>query len=250
MNGTNDKRRAARIPVACTVVVREKLATWTTRTLDVGARGCRLALQRPLAPGTLVRLRLERGDQAPPLDVLGQVAWARKAQPACAGVTFVSAPAEPSGAPAANWIDSLVAAALRSALADGPEAAGGLGGLGAVTLHLGTPPSGALDPSDLGVLRVARDRGPISAVAYAPEGLRALVGLLDRGAVTVGRTSSDPEGWKQTFTLLADAAKAAAAAQRAPGSEPAGAVIVPPLPETLWRKTAVDAMAAEYVRKS
>src|SRR5512140_1110116 len=90
--GTHEKRRVARIPLACTVVVREKLATWTTDIEDVGPRGCRIRLSRPLAPGALVRLTIERDGHAPPLDALGQVAWARKTPPLSAGITFVTAP--------------------------------------------------------------------------------------------------------------------------------------------------------------
>jgi hypothetical protein len=234
--GNHDKRRVARIPLACTVIVREKLATWTTDTQDVGARGCRIRLSRPLAPGALVRLTIERDGDAPPLDVLGQVAWARRTPPLSAGITFVTAPRDPSGASAENWIDTLVAVALRRAIARGPEAAAALEALGAVTLHLGIPPAGALAPGEGAVLRVARDRGPLSALASSLDALGALSRLIDRGAVTVRRTASDRQGWDPIFSAMADAA---AATPREAASGPA--VIVPPLPERAWRREAVEA---------
>jgi len=243
---THDKRRMARIPLTCTVVVREKFATWTTETQDVSARGCRIALRRPLTPGTLVHLCIARGDGATPLEVVGQVAWARKAAPMSAGVTFVSAPREPSGAPAGNWIDTLVAGELRRVLDLGPEATGALTALGSVALHLGTPAGASFDPSEMAVLRAARDTAPLATVGYSPDGLRSLLGLLERGAVTVRRTNSDPEGWKRAFSLVADSA--CTAYGHAPQAIP-DAVIVPPLPETLWRQTAIEKMTTEYLRK-
>lgn len=238
----------------CTVVVREKLAVWPTETRDVSTRGCRIVLPRPLAAGALVRVRIDRDERAQsPLDVLGQVAWARKTEPLQAGITFLSAPTDPHGAPAAHdWIDSLVAGALSRALESGAWAAGSLGGLDGVALHLGTPPGACLDASDVAVLRIARGCGPVSAVAHSLDGLKALIRLVESGAVTVGRSSFDPEGWKRAFSLIADAASAAhrepAAARERPRPTPAG-VIVPPLPETLWREAALDALAAAYVRK-
>jgi hypothetical protein len=237
VTGTHEKRRVARIPLACTVVVREKLATWTTDTQDVGARGCRIRLSRPLAPGALVRLTIERDGEAPPLDALGQVAWARKSPPLSAGVTFVTAPRDPSGASAENWIDTLVAVALRRLVAGGPAAAAAIGALGGVTLHLGTPPAGTLARDELVVLGVARKREPLSAVVSSLDALGALARLIDRGAVTVRRPASDQQGWEGVFSAMGDVA-AAAPREAASGSL---AVIVPPLPEPTWRRTAVEA---------
>ena len=87
------KRRAERLVGRFDVEVREKLATWSTSTEDVSARGCRIGLRRALTPGALVQLAFDMGPGAEPLVVHAQVAWVRRAPPGAAGVTFLSSPA-------------------------------------------------------------------------------------------------------------------------------------------------------------
>src|SRR5512144_1239283 len=90
LSGAQERRRIARIPVRCRVAVREKLSAWECEAQDLGARGCRIALGRPLAPGALVQLAFDVGASAEPLVVLGQVAWATKAAPLMAGIKFLA----------------------------------------------------------------------------------------------------------------------------------------------------------------
>lgn len=223
MSVMDQRRRVARIPVACPVGIREKTSAWTTETMDVGARGCRVALERPLSRGSLVQLRFERAG-APPLDALGQVAWTRTTPPRAAGIVFVNQPRDASGAQARNWIDALVAARLRQALADGPAAGGALARLGEVTVRLGIPPAEPLDRAEVALVRLVRDGVRLGAVARSPDALRVLAALLEREVLSVARESPDPEGWKRalarfaSFTVAAQAATAAgtAAAPRPP----------------------------------
>lgn len=121
----DEKRRAERLEGRFTVAVREKLATWVTRTEDVSARGCQIELRRPLAPGMLVQLVFDMGPGVEPLVAHAQVAWARKTAPLRAGLTFLSAPrqgtaASPGGS---SWIDRLLSAQVRR-LADVPAVPG------------------------------------------------------------------------------------------------------------------------------
>jgi hypothetical protein len=215
-----ERRRLARIPLQCAVVVREKMATWTAETADVGARGCRITLKRPVAPGTLLQLRFDRGEGVEPLEAVGQVVWARKAAPLDAGVAFLATPREPSRPGNANWIDTMVVARLRQALRGG-AAAGRLGTLENAVLRLGAPPRTPLDADARAVVRVAEREGPISAVG--PEGLAALAALLEAGAVTLGRAGNDLEAWRRA--LAAPVAATGARGLHAPG--PAEAVVLP-----------------------
>lgn len=196
------KRRMARIPVACPVGVRDRASAWTTRTLDVGARGCRISLERPLSRGTLVQLAFDRGDGAP-LQAVGQVAWTRTSPTRAAGIVFVNLPREPSGAQARNWIDTLVAARLRQVLARWPEENGALSTLGDVAVQLGIPPTEPLDRSEVTLVRLARDRVRLGAVTRSAEALRVLISLLDREILSVARETPDPEGWKTAFGRFA-----------------------------------------------
>jgi hypothetical protein len=123
-----DKRRSERLPGRFDVSVREKLATWRTSTEDVGARGCRIELRRPLTPGALVQLAFDMGEGAEPLVVHGQVAWVRRSQPLCAGIAFLSVPREAHRqfAEPCSWIDRILAARIRR-LEDEPGSAGAPG---------------------------------------------------------------------------------------------------------------------------
>lgn len=116
-----DKRRSERLTGRFVVVVREKLATWSTTTEDVSARGCRIELKRPLSPGALVGLAFDMGPGVEPLAVHGQVAWARRTPPYSAGIAFLAAPRQSRdqpGTPAA-WIDRILKAYVRQ-VQDGP----------------------------------------------------------------------------------------------------------------------------------
>ena len=104
------------------VEVREKLAAWPTSTEDVSARGCRVAMKRPLAPGMLVQLAFDRGPGQEPLVAHAQVAWVRRSPPEAAGLAFLSAPREARHPQPGFWIDRLLGSYVRS-VRDGARAA-------------------------------------------------------------------------------------------------------------------------------
>jgi hypothetical protein len=113
--GGTQRRRAERLAGRFDVEVREKLATWSTATVDVSTRGCRIALRRALSPGALVQLAFDMGPGVEPLVVHAQVAWVRRTAPEAAGVTFLSAPRQATQADPAPgaWIDRLLSARVR-----------------------------------------------------------------------------------------------------------------------------------------
>jgi hypothetical protein len=167
------------------VAVREKLSTWECEAQDLGARGCRIALQRQLAPGALVQLAFDVGAAAEPLVVLAQVAWATKAAPLTAGVRFLAVPREAVHAQPGYWLDRLVAAQLRRAAASGRGAAAELGPLADVRLHLCGLPGPVPSAAEQAVVTLARGEGAISAAGLAADRLGAVAELLERGVVTV-----------------------------------------------------------------
>lgn len=110
-----EKRKAERLAGRFTVVVREKLAAWTTTTEDVSARGCRIELKRPVTPGALVQIVFEMGEGKEPLVAHGQVVWSRRTPPHSAGIAFLSVPRQASDPPGqgGSWIDRLLSAYVR-----------------------------------------------------------------------------------------------------------------------------------------
>jgi hypothetical protein len=205
-----ERRRLARIPLRCAVVVREKLATTLAETEDIGARGCRIVLKRPAPPGTLLQIRFLPAGATEPLDAVGQVVWSRKTPPLEAGIAFVSAPRAASTPSVGGWMETLVLSKLRQVVAG--EVA--LGALADVQLTAcGAPRS--VQPDDLAAVRVAKASGTIGEVAD----LRPLIGLLERGVVCVARVVVDLGGARPLF-----------ASDAAPDSRAASAVLVPPPP--------------------
>ncbi len=124
MSGEN-KRRSERLPGRFQVVVREKLSSWGTFTQDVSARGCRIEMKRPLAPGTLVQLAFDMGPGQEPLVAHAQVAWVRRAAPESAGLALISVPREARHPQPGFWIDRVLGAAVRGLtdLSDAPKPA-------------------------------------------------------------------------------------------------------------------------------
>jgi hypothetical protein len=212
MTSTEQKRRMARIPVVCPVGIRERASSWITQTMDVGARGCRISLERPLSRGSLVQLVFDRGS-GEPLEALGQVAWTRQAPQRTAGIVFVNLP-RVRGIQARNWIDALVAARLRQVVAAWPAENGGLARLADVAVHLGLPPTEPLDPTELSLVRLVRDGARVAAMSRSRDALAVLVALLDREILSVFRETPDPEGWKSAFARFANHAAAAQATAR------------------------------------
>lgn len=236
-SGGDERRRLARIPLACRVVVTEKLAEWTSETLDIAARGCRLSARRQVSPGALVRLSIDTEGGAP-LEAVGQVVWARKTAPLEIGVAFAG---DVRGGPAPGaghgaWLDGLLADRLRAVLRRG----GRLGPLAAVRLQLGAPPGVALAEAETAVLRRVRRGDPLGAIACSQAGADAVLALLGAGTLTVARPTVDPEGWRRAFAVLTDFAREGA-------PRPAAPVIVL---DAGRRTEAMDELIREYLRDS
>ncbi|ACL65114.1 type IV pilus assembly PilZ [Anaeromyxobacter dehalogenans 2CP-1] len=233
-SGNDERRRLARIPLACRVVVTEKLAEWTGETLDIAARGCRLTARRPVSPGALVQIAIETGGS--PLLALGQVVWARRTAPLEIGVAFAGdvrgGPSPEAGHGA--WLDALLAERLRTVLRRG----GRLGALGAVQLQLGAPPGVALGDAETAVLRRVRRGDPLGLIACSQSGADAVLALLAAGTVTVARPTADPEGWRRAFAVLTDFAREGA-------PQPPAPVIVL---DAGRRTEAMDELIREYLR--
>lgn len=73
----------------------------------MGPRGCRIVTARPLTVGALVALTLESERVPEPLEVAGQIVWARAERPARAGVSFAG---RPGALAPSDWFDAVVAA--------------------------------------------------------------------------------------------------------------------------------------------
>lgn len=236
-----DRRRLARIPLTCRVVVGERFSTWVSRTQDVGPRGCRLEAPHPVRPGSLLRLTLEVGGDQPPLEAVGQVVWSREGPGPQAGVAFTgSVRGAPGGGTA--WLDALLAAELRRAAREGRR----LGPLGEVRLHLGSAPGVTLDADALAVLRGVRGGETIARLAHTRAGLDAVLRLLGAGTITASRAGIDPEGWRRAFAVIADFAKASEAPRQDPH-----VIVLPPVPEgERPRDRSIDALIEQYLRDS
>lgn len=235
-----ERRRLARIPLTCRIEVGERFSTWVARTQDVGPRGCRIALPRPVSVGTLLRLSLDAGEGAPPVEALGQVVWTRDGPEPEAGVAFTGDVR--GGERGAAWIDALVAAELRRAARETRR----FGALGGVRLHLGNAPGVKLDREAVAVLRGVRRGDPIAALAFTRARLDALLSLLVAGTVTTGRANVDPEGWRRAFAVLTDFAREAEE-----GSPGPSRIIVLPVPGQEARSATarvIDALVEQYLR--
>lgn len=234
-----ERRRLARIPLTCRVVVGERFSTWVTRTQDVGPRGLRLETTRPVRAGTLLQLRLEAAGQAP-LEAVGQVVWTREAPVLEAGVAFTGSVR--GGAPGGTaWLDGLLAAELRRAWREGRR----LGPLGEVRLHLGSAPGVRLDDDALVVLRAVRGGEPIAGLVRTGAGLDAVLRLLATGTISATRVNVDPEGWRRAFAVFTDFAKESDEPRRDPA-----VIVLPPAPEAdRPRASAIEALVERYLRE-
>lgn len=206
MAGNGEKRRIPRIPFSCPVLVRQRLSSWSTHTEDIGIRGCRLALEQPLDPGNLVELQFHGVREHPALEAAGQVAWTCTRAPLAAGVAFLGPPRAGAAGEARRWVDDLVADQLRRALDAWNSAHAVLSRLGDVSLQLGTPPTEGLARTEIALVRLAREGVPLSSVCRSREGLGVVVGLMERGVVSVAGTPPDEVGWQHALTTIAGSA--------------------------------------------
>lgn len=240
MTHPKERRRLARIPLTCRIEVGERFSTWVAQTQDVGPRGCRISLTRPVSTGTLLRLSLDAGEGAPPVEALGQVVWTRDEPELEAGVAFTGDVR--GGQRGSAWIDALVAAELRRAARETRR----LGPLGGVRLHLGSAPGVKLDREAVAVLRGVRRGDPIAALAFTRARLEALLALLGAGTVTTSQANVDPEGWRRAFAVLTDFAREG---DEAPPRS--SRIIVLPVPGHEERSSSVreiDALVEQYLR--
>ena len=235
----SDRRRLARIPLTCRVVVGERFSTWVTRTQDVGPRGCRLEAPHPVRAGALLRLSLEAGGEQPPLEAVGQVVWSRDAPAPEAGVAFTGS-VRGGAAGGTAWLDALLASELRKVAREGRR----LGPLGEVRLHLGSAPGVTLDPESLAVVKRVRSGETIAGLAHTRAGLEAVLRLLGAGTITASRANVDPEGWRRAFAVIADFAKVSDSPRRDPH-----VIVLPPLPEgDRPRERSIEALIEQYLR--
>jgi hypothetical protein len=234
----SERRRLARIPLTCRVVVGERFSTWVTRTQDVGPRGCRIETARPVRAGALLRLTLElEGGQAP-LEAVGQVVWTREALEA--GVAFTGSVRGGGGAGAGTgWLDALLAAELRRFWRDGRR----LGSLGEVRLHLGSAPGVKLDDEALAVLRAVRGGETLAGIVHTRARLDAVLRLLAAGTITASRVNVDPEGWRRAFAVFTDFAKESDEPRRDPK-----VIVLPPVLDGEESQRDVDALLERYLR--
>lgn len=215
---SNERRRIPRLPLECPVEIRDRFTICIARTEDVGSRGCRIAMKRAIAVGTLLRLRFAPGDGADPVELLGQAVWVRTAPRIEAGVAFTGTVSASDPRPEA-WLDQLVASELRRAVREGR----GLGALGDVKLQLGIPPpSATLGAPEVAVLRLVRALHPVSAIAVL-HGVEALSSLLSRGIVTLSRVRPDVKGWSRALATSADRPT-----DRDAPKPSAGVIVLPP----------------------
>jgi PilZ domain len=108
------RRRFPRLPSRCRAWLRDRFGTWDGETEDIGPRGCRMVTSRPLAVGTLVSLTLRSPLLDEPLEVTGQVVWARIDRAAVAGISFAGGASLPGAVAPSAWFDAVVAAEGRA----------------------------------------------------------------------------------------------------------------------------------------
>jgi len=100
-------RRVPRAPARCEVTgLLEGGGHWSTDTIDIGPSGCQLVAPGRAKAGDPLKLLITNERVGSALAVLGRVAWARSAPPWRIGVAFEAE----SGADAARWFESLLAA--------------------------------------------------------------------------------------------------------------------------------------------
>lgn len=153
-------RRAPRVPHRCTVEVRDRFASWTAQTEDLGPRGCQLVTPRLAAPGRELQLQIRCSAIARTIKATGKVVWTQAHEPSRLGIEF-----EP-GRTEAGWFEALVRAdpAAAQVVRRVPERLPR-----ATRLWLGEPPRLLSDFSapEVAVLRAVGDGTTLEALARA-----------------------------------------------------------------------------------
>jgi len=207
LNVRTDQRRQPRLLSSCRVEIRDRFATWSCETANVGPRGCLLVTPRWLTVGSLLKLSIVSDRLELPLEVAGQVVWTQKGLPFRAGVSFTGSTA---GASPARWFDSLTAAEIEEALRTGERAAV----FGDSKIYLGSPPaSGPLEPGEIEVVRVVAEGAPlIEVLEREPAAVRS---LLAGGRLTLARADAvAPARWLNALSRRPAQAAARDAAER------------------------------------
>ncbi|HEY6101190.1 MAG TPA: PilZ domain-containing protein [Anaeromyxobacter sp.] len=109
-NGGDEYRRFPRVLTRCRVRIRDRFGVWDAETEDVGPRGCRIVTLRPQTVGALVSLTLESERVPEPLEVTGQIVWARADRPARAGISFAGGTSSPGAIAPGPWFETILAA--------------------------------------------------------------------------------------------------------------------------------------------
>jgi PilZ domain len=189
----DDQRRQPRLPSTCRVEIRDRFATWSCETVDIGPRGCLVISPRSLTVGALLKLSVASGRLETRLEVAGQVVWTEKRLPFRAGISFTGAT---SATNPTKWFDALVAAEIDEALRAGERPAS----LGGVSVYLGPPPvAGPLDPGEASVVRTVGEGVALAELlSRDPEPVRS---LLARGRLTLARASAvAPARWTDALS--------------------------------------------------
>lgn len=199
MTVRDDQRRHPRLPSLCRVQIRDRFATWSCETVDVGPRGCLVLTPRGLTVGALLKLSISSERVEGPLDVAGQVVWTEKRPPFRAGVSFTGTGAT-SGASPARWFEALVAAEIGEAVRSGQRSAA----FGKLNVYLGSPPAlGPITAAEANVVCAVGEGAALADVLEAdPESARA---LLARGSLTLARASAvAPARWANALSRKLD----------------------------------------------
>ncbi len=97
-------RRAPRVLHRCEVEVRDRFASWTAESEDLGPRGCQLVTPRIAAPGRALKLQFRCLAIGKVIRATGQVVWSRATEPCRMGIQFDPTETDP------GWFARLVEA--------------------------------------------------------------------------------------------------------------------------------------------
>ncbi len=193
----HNARRARRVPLSLRAEASVSGTRWMGELADLGPGGCQFLSERPLVPGTALRLLVQVKDLREALNVAGQVAWAAGDR---AGVAFS---AQQAAHPQA-WFEHLLRAQPRLAEQHGlaPERLSLES-----SLYLQTAPRHALVlcPEERALLQAAEHGTPVRELlsrAALPEKVahRALFALFEKKVLTLALgEAGEPWRWRAMF---------------------------------------------------
>jgi PilZ domain len=153
-------RRAPRVAHRCSVAIRDRFASWTAETEDLGPRGCQLVTPRLAARGRELVLQIRCEAIRRTIRAIGTVIWSRAVEPSRLGVAFRPDRTDP------GWFEVLLQAdpsAARS-IHRSPDRLSR-----SATLYLGEPPRYLSDFSaeEVAVLQRIQHGATVDEVAQA-----------------------------------------------------------------------------------